>query len=291
MAGGDGSGPASPEAPRSQSCPVGLLASEPPLTPAISVCIAVRDRPELLVKAIRSVLAGRFDDFEVVVVDDGSAVPAQESLAEAGLLADQRIRLVRRRPCGISAARNTALSVARGRWITVLDSDDELSEDALSRIQEFLATSGASWVYTDYQELAGGVERTIRLPAYPSADRMCWSILTRPRLPFKHSGMSMDRNLLIRLGGYDERLPIKVDVELVLRALSHGVQPRHLAYPVVRFHRHSGSVSRKRFAGLAVWFGLIDRYSRPRLPGLTLGVKAIRAASEIAKWLVSVAGR
>ncbi|SCL29031.1 Glycosyl transferase family 2 [Micromonospora nigra] len=291
MAGGDGRPPAYPEVPGVESAPVGLLPSEPPLTPAISVCIAVRDRPELLVKAIRSVLAGRFDDYEVVVVDDGSVVPAQESLAEAGLLADQRIRLVRRRPRGISAARNTALSVARGRWITVLDSDDELSEDALSRIQEFLATSGASWVYTDYQELVAGSERTIRLPAYPSASRMRWSILTRPRLPFKHSGMSMDRNLLVRLGGYDERLPIKVDVELVLRALSHGVRPRHLAHPVVRFRRHPGSVSRKRFAGLAVWFDLIDRYSRPRLPGLALGVKVVRATSEVAKWLVSVAGR
>ncbi|MEU7839567.1 glycosyltransferase [Micromonospora sp. NPDC049114] len=270
---------------------VGLIEPVRRITPAISVCIAVRDRPELLVTSIRSVLGGTFDDFEVVVVDDGSTVPSQECLAAAGLLADQRIRLVRQKPSGISAARNTALRVARGRYITVLDSDDELTEDGLSHIQDFLIATGAVWIYTDYRELAGGSVRQIRLPSYPTARRMLWSVLARPRLPFKHSGMSIDRELLIRLGGYDEKLPIKVDVELVLRALASGVHLTHLGHPVVRFHRHVGSISRHRLAGLAVWFQLISRYTRPRVPGLALGIKMLRAASEIGKLLVAALGR
>ncbi|MEU8009190.1 glycosyltransferase [Micromonospora parva] len=270
---------------------VGLTEPVRRVTPAISVCIAVRDRPELLVTSIRSVLSGTFDDFEIVVVDDGSTVPAQECLAAAGLLADQRIRLVRQKPSGISAARNTALRVARGRYITVLDSDDEFTEDGLARIQEFLNRTGAVWVYTDYEELVGSSARSISLPSYPTARRMLWSVLTRPRLPFKHSGMSIERELLLRLGGYDEKLPIKVDVELVLRALADGVHPAHLDRPVVRFHRHEGSISRRRIAGLSVWFQLISRYTRPRVPGLALVIKAVRASSEIGKWLVSALGR
>ncbi|MCX4386388.1 glycosyltransferase [Micromonospora peucetia] len=261
------------------------------VAPAISVCIAVRDRPALLVKSIRSVLAGSFDDFEVVVVDDGSSVPAQDCLAEAGLLADERIRLVRQKPSGISAARNTALRIARGRWITVLDSDDELTEDGLARIREFLATTGASWIYTDYEEIVGGTTRPIRLPSYETPGRMLRSVLIRPRLPFKHSGMSIDRQLLVTLGGYDDQLFIKVDVELVLRALTAGIRLEHLPHPVVRFHRHDGSISRQRFAGLGVWFQLINEYRRPRLPGLALGFKTVRAASEIGKWLVASLGR
>ncbi|MGC5330510.1 glycosyltransferase [Micromonospora sp. DT62] len=261
------------------------------VAPTISVCIAVRDRPALLVKSIRSVLASSFDDFEVVVVDDGSRVPTQDCLAEAGLLADERIRLVRQKPSGISAARNTALKIARGRWITVLDSDDELTEDGLARIRDFLATTGASWIYTDYEEIVGDVARPIRLPSYATPRRMLWSVMTRPRLPFKHSGMSIDRELLAKLGGYDDQIPIKVDVELVLRALATGIRLEHLAHPVVRFHRHGGSISRQRFAGLTVWFQLIDEYRRPRVPGVALGVKTVRAASEIGKWLVASLGR
>jgi glycosyltransferase involved in cell wall biosynthesis len=261
------------------------------VVPAISVCIAVRDRPGLLVKSIRSVLAGTFGDFEVIVVDDGSATPVRDALVEAGLLADPRVRLVRQEPSGISAARNTALRVARGRFVTVLDSDDELTDEGLARIEEFLARTGARWVYTDYEEWIGDSRRIIRLPAYRSPRRMLWSVLVRPRLPFKHSGMSIDRELLLELGGYDERMPIKVDVELVLRALSNGVHLQRLAHPVVRFRRHGGNISRRRLAGLAAWFKMINKYSRPRVPGLALGLVAIRATSEIGKWLVTVVGR
>ncbi|MFG1775891.1 glycosyltransferase [Micromonospora sp. NPDC049048] len=283
--------PRSATSPTADAPTVAFLEPAREVAPAISVCIAVRDRPALLVKSIRSVLAGSFDDFEVVVVDDGSSVPAQDCLAEAGLLADERIRLVRQRASGISAARNTALRIARGRWITVLDSDDELTQDGLARVREFIAATGASWVYTDYEEIAGDRVRPIRLPSYDTPRRMLWAVLTRPRLPFKHSGMSIERQLLVKLGGYDDQLPIKVDVELVLRALAIGIRLEHLSHPIVRFHRHGGSISRQRFAGLAVWFRLIDDYRQPRVPGLALVVKIVRTASEIGKWLVASLGR
>ncbi|MFI6262300.1 glycosyltransferase family 2 protein [Micromonospora sp. NPDC051006] len=270
---------------------VSLVRAAERVTPAISVCIAVRDRPQLLVKSIQSVLANSFSDFEIVVVDDGSAVPARDGLAEAGLLADRRILVVRQEPTGISAARNAALRVARGRTVTVLDSDDELAPDGLARIHDFLSRTGARWVYTDYEEFVGDSARVIRLPSYPDSRRMLWSVLTRPRLPFKHSGMSIDRQLLLQLGGYDEQMSIKVDVELVLRALSTGVHLQRLDQPVVRFHRHSGNISRRRLAGVAAWRKMIKKYSRPRIPGLALCIVAVRAASEVGKWLVTAVGR
>ena len=59
------------------------------------------------------------------------------------------------------------------------------------------------------------------------------AVLTRPRVPFKHSGMTIRRELLLALGGYDESLPIKVDVELILRALAArtGVEHFEIARP------------------------------------------------------------
>ncbi|WP_245669780.1 glycosyltransferase [Micromonospora mirobrigensis] len=240
---------------------------------------------------MRSVLSGGFADFEVVIVDDGSATPVQEGLAAAGLLADDRIRLVRQPPAGISAARNTALQVARGRYVTVLDSDDELAHDGLSRIHEQFDRTGARWIYTDYEELTAAGSRVIHLPSFDSPRRMLWSVLSRPRLPFKHSGMSMERDLLAGIGGYDEGTPIKVDVELVLRALANGVHLVHLAHPVVRFHRHDTNISRQRLAGLRVWNRLIRTYSPTRVPGPALGIMLVRSASELGKALVTAVGR
>jgi glycosyltransferase involved in cell wall biosynthesis len=254
-------------------------------TPMFSVCIAVRDRPAMLVKSINSVLAGTFDDFEIIVVDDGSAVPAETTLTDAGLLRDDRITVLRQEPSGIAAARNTALKAAIGRYVTVLDSDDELAADGLTALAAFLKETGATWVYTDYEEIVNGLGRRIALPAYASADKMRKAVLVRSRLPFKHSGMTIERDQLVSLGGYDELMRIKVDVELVLRALSSGVRPRHLAYPVVRFHRHGHNISRNRKAGLQAWFQLIDRYAGGRAPALLY--KAVRAGAEAGKWAVS----
>ncbi|WP_211240642.1 glycosyltransferase [Hamadaea tsunoensis] len=263
-------------------------ATRTPVKPTFSVCIAVRDRSALLVNSIQSVFATGAADVEVVVVDDGSGTPSQEGLADAGLLADERIRLVRRPARGIAAARNTALAVARGRYITVLDSDDELTADAFDHLRGLLDATGAPWVYTDYEEITNSSQRVIRMPAYQSPPEMLRAVLTRPRLPFKHSGMTIDRRVLTDLGGYNEDMRIKVDVELVLRALRHDILPVRLGEPVVKFRRHDSNISHKRLTGLGAWYGLISEYA-PRRSRLRM--KAYRTASEIAKWGVSAVGR
>jgi len=109
--------------------------------PFFSVCIVVRDRPELLCKAVASVLDNSFRDFELVIVDDGSAIPVTEVLAPHPYSADPRIRVFRQGQYGISTARNHALKEAKGVFITVLDSDDELASNALRLLHDFLVAT------------------------------------------------------------------------------------------------------------------------------------------------------
>ncbi|MEV4410922.1 glycosyltransferase [Catellatospora sp. NPDC049609] len=260
-----------------------------PVTPTFSVCIVVRDRPVLLVKAVESVLANHFTDFEVMIVDDGSQIPVTEVLSKAGVLYDGRIRVIRQPPTGIAPARNAGLRAAAGRYITVLDSDDELSPDALMKLERLIASTGTNWIYADYEELySNGSRKRIRLPEYRSSQGMLMGVLTRPRLPFKHSGTTVERALLERIGHYDESLRIFEDIELMLRALRSGVRPQHLAHPIISFRRHDGNVTRGRLDGLGIWFSLIETYRPRRRPGLGLMIKGLRAMSEIGKWLVSI---
>ncbi|GIJ06940.1 glycosyltransferase family 2 protein [Micromonospora andamanensis] len=256
--------------------------------PTFTVCIVVRDRAVLLVNAVRSVLANTFEDFELVVVDDGSRTPVTTVLAEAKVAGDHRVRVVTQPPTGIAEARNLGLRTATGRYLTVLDSDDELTPDALAQLHRLLAETGGSWVYADYTEVSRGSGRLIRLPEYASARRMLIGVLTRPRLPFKHSGTTIDRRLLDRIGVYDESFRLFEDIELMLRALQSGVHPCHLAHPIVRFHRHDGNVTRGRLAGLVFWFRLIEMYRPVRWPGVGLAIKALRTLSETGKWLVTL---
>lgn len=260
------------------------------MMPFFSVCVVVRDRPALLVRAVQSVLANDFDDYEIVIVDDGSREPAMRALESAGLADDKHVRVLRQGPRGIASARNAAIAAAEGEFIVVLDSDDELMPDGLERLAERVTQPGYDWVYVDYEEVLPNSHSRIRLPSYPSPERLRNAILTRPRLPFKHSGMTVRRSLLVAIGGYDERLSIKVDVELMLRAIERGIQPRHLPYPIVRFHWHDANVSRQRLLGIKTWIALIDQYAQPRWPGRLAAVKLIRIGWELGKWLVRPGG-
>jgi glycosyltransferase involved in cell wall biosynthesis len=101
-------------------------------TLTFSIVIPVYNRAALVRRAIASCLVQRHPSFEVIVVDDGSTDRTPASVSEIG---DHRVRLfVQPENRGVSAARNLGASHARGEWIVLLDSDDELTPDALELI-------------------------------------------------------------------------------------------------------------------------------------------------------------
>ena len=91
------------------------------MTPLFSVIIPVFNRADVLEQAIGSVLAQSCQDFEVVVVDDGSS-DHPERVVEA--IGDARVRIVRKENGGGASARNRGFDEARGRFVALLDSDD-----------------------------------------------------------------------------------------------------------------------------------------------------------------------
>lgn len=99
--------------------------------PAVSVVIPAYNRGERLARTVTSVLAQTFDDYEIVIVDDASATHPISALGK--LVDDPRIRIIRHeRNRGASAARNTGVQAARGRFIAFLDSDDAWDPDKLA---------------------------------------------------------------------------------------------------------------------------------------------------------------
>lgn len=101
--------------------------------PFLSIIIAVYNREQLVLRAIASALAHSARDFEVVVVDDGSA---DGTAAAVAAVTDSRVRLIRLPAnSGQCIARNRGAEAATGRWLVFLDSDDELAPHALDAIR------------------------------------------------------------------------------------------------------------------------------------------------------------
>ena len=74
-------------------------------------------------RCLKSILALKRKDVEVIVVDDGSS---DNTVSEINSFNDERLILIRQENCGVSAARNTGLSVAKGNMISFVDADDEI---------------------------------------------------------------------------------------------------------------------------------------------------------------------
>ena len=96
-----------------------------------SVIIPVYNRADPVQTAIDSVTAQTFDDYEIIVVDDGSTDDTPQRLDEIAKR-DKRIRVIHKKNGGVSSARNVGIDQANGDYIVFLDSDDRLTPDCLA---------------------------------------------------------------------------------------------------------------------------------------------------------------
>lgn len=96
----------------------------------ISIIIPVYRVETYLSQCIDSVLSQSFTDFELILIDDGSPDNSGE-ICDVYARKDERIKVIHQDNCGVSMARNHGLRIARGEWVTFIDSDDWVEESFL----------------------------------------------------------------------------------------------------------------------------------------------------------------
>lgn len=96
--------------------------------PRISVIIPVYNTSKYLERCIDSVIAQQEQSLEIILVDDGST-DESPAICDEYALKDKRIRVVHKQNGGVSSARNTGLDMAHGKWVSFIDSDDEITPD------------------------------------------------------------------------------------------------------------------------------------------------------------------
>lgn len=198
---------------------IGASLTQPSLGygPCVSVVMPTYNRAHLLPRAIGSVLAQTFSDFELLVVDDGSTDRTGEVVAG---FKDGRIRVLRLdRNDGASRARNAGIQAARGAWVAFLDSDDEWLprklELQLTRLQE-VNDPRATVAYCLCEQDDGATKRTVPSSGVlPGGD--VFDHLLRNQRPPTASAFVVKRSALLNVGGFDENFPSSNDIDLWLR--------------------------------------------------------------------------
>ena len=120
--------------------------------PLVSVVIPCYNYGEYLEDALRSVLDQTFSNFEVIILDDGSTDRfTVEKLDEIEKRALPRVRIIRQENAGVSAARNRAISEARGKYICCLDADDKIAPTYLEKCLLVLESRNLDVCYSHVQ--------------------------------------------------------------------------------------------------------------------------------------------
>ena len=112
---------------------------------AISIIIPVYNVVAWLPRAVDSLTAQTFSDFEILLVDDGSTDGSAE-LADKLALLDSRIRVIHQNNAGAAAARNTAIEVARGEFLYFMDGDTGVNRTCSRACMQLrMKTSSTCW--------------------------------------------------------------------------------------------------------------------------------------------------
>ena len=101
-------------------------------SPAFSIIIPVYNVEKYLPQCVDSVLSQTYKDFELILVDDGST-DTSPSICDSFAAKDARVQVLHQKNSGVSVARNNGVDVARGGYITFIDSDDWVEPDYLER--------------------------------------------------------------------------------------------------------------------------------------------------------------
>lgn len=190
-----------------------------------SVVIPLYDKGALIKRSIDSVLSQTFQEFEIVVVDDGSK---DDSADFVKAYSDDRVKYYYKANGGVSSARNYGIEKSTKDWIVFLDADDELLQNALETLRRMIQQNRDTrfvvgknvWVKSGQSRESCFAQiknenATIVSTCNPHFHLWMQKFYSAPR------NTAIHRSLLLSSKGFDERMSFYEDFEFVLRLLEN----------------------------------------------------------------------
>ena len=215
------------------------------MSPTISIVVPTFDRLDYLRASLASVFAQTFEDWELLIADDGSG---EATLAYLRSLRDPRVALLELPHSGKpSVARNAAIRAARGEYVAFLDSDDRwLPRKLQAQVDSIRRHPQRGWGHTRYvlvDESGNPTEWARRTGGWSTPEGRILELLVTSQTVIALPSVLVRRSLLERAGGFDEELVMSEDYELWLRlaTLSEIDAVNEPLTLVLRHRQHSGN--------------------------------------------------
>ncbi|MEM8675885.1 MAG: glycosyltransferase family A protein [Cyanobacteria bacterium P01_G01_bin.67] len=206
----------------------------------VSVIIPAYNGDRYLAAAIDSVLEQNFQNYEIIVVDDGSTDNTPQIAQQYG----NAIQYLSQVNQGVAASRNLGLATARGEYIAFLDQDDVFLPHKLSSQVDLLERDpnlgmvNSGWQITNEQgELQAAVEPWKQIPDLTAVNIIIWKPVFLGAILLRHSWLD-------RVAGFDTTLEQTPDVDLVMRLAMIGCPAAWIEQTTVQYRQHEANASK-----------------------------------------------
>lgn len=211
-------------------------------SPLVSIIIPAYNVAEFIGEALDSVLAQTFTDYELIVINDGS--PDSEALERALAPYMSRIVYLKQENRGVSAARNTGITAARGPLIAFLDADDTWLPNYLEvQVARIQADPTIDVLYPNVIMFGGSSEAGEEfMTICPSSGEVTFERLLSQECNVSNCSIAR-RETIVRAGLFDESLRSVEDFDLWLRVVKEGGRIAYHRDVLARYRRRTGSLT------------------------------------------------
>lgn len=194
-----------------------------PDNPTVSIIIPCYNAEKWVAEAINGILRQTYAPIEIIVIDDGSTDGSLDVIRSFG----DRVRYESGPNRGGGAARNRGFALSRGKYVMFHDADDWISEDTIEKLVEGIEGTDNTIVWCDWYiyDAITSKEPRIIPGQYSQITPTCEDLLLsylEGRGPIVHA-ILWPRQIIVDIGGWDESLRRRQDVDIYIRALFGGV--------------------------------------------------------------------
>lgn len=212
--------------------------------PLISVIVPVYNVEKYIKKCLDSIIAQTYTNLEIILIDDGSKDDSGK-ICDEYAKKDNRIVIIHKRNCGVSASRNSGLKMSRGQYISFIDADDWIELNYYEKMMQICINQKTDIVQCSYNRVSENKKEEIKLKKgiYDSKEYLIMSLSPQTAIGFCH--MKVYNKHILRDILFDEDLMVGEDALFNERIAKNTIKISIIEDTLYNYRINQQSVTKK----------------------------------------------